>query len=237
MIKLYIMYIVLDLKSFNNKHVYYGEKQTNNILNYCSYTSLYYSTPLYTTNNILFEIPMKFMNIKMNNNVLYCYFDLSKDGNKRFIHTLSTIEHKILTKNNLFQNKSPKYILANQLKKGYVKINISSQHTPQMNLNLNNTQFTVLFRISGVWENINNESGIIFKFILKSKNENMLNHPDNSSSLLTSSISSCSLSELCYDTDNSLHNNSNPSTPTHVNFEYDTELHHPSVKNSKLSVL
>lgn len=192
------MYIVLDLKSFNNKHVYYGEKQTNNILNYCSYTSIYYSTPLYTTNNILFEIPMKFINIKMNNNILYCYFDLSKDGNKRFIHTLSNIEHKILTKNNLFQNKSPKYILSNQLKKGYVKINISSQYTLSSQLNINNTNVTVLFRISGVWENSNNETGIIFKFILKS---NSINENTTMSSSLTSSLSCSSLTDLHYDND------------------------------------
>ena len=158
------MLIVIELKSFNNKHVYFGDKQINNMSEYCSFTSLYYSTELFTTNNILFEFPLLLSKIDINCNILNCYFDLSVESNKRLIQYITSVEHKLLTKYNLFNNKTPKCVLSNQMKKGFIKVILPYQKMDNY-IYLRNIQ--ILIRMSGIWENENNETGIIFKFLLK----------------------------------------------------------------------
>ena len=171
------MFIILDAKLFDQRHVYFGDKQKNNIIEYCYFTSLYYSTDICTTNNLLFDFPVDVMFVEKQSNMNYIKynFDIQSEYNKTIVYLLSSIEHKLLNKYNLFDNKNINYILSNHLRNGNVKVCVSHKDKDINMNNIDNYKNTTPFhknetqlyiRISGVWENSKNEIGLIYKFIM-----------------------------------------------------------------------
>ena len=118
------MLIILDAKLFDHRHVYFGDKQKNNIVEYCYFTPIYYSTDSFTTNNLLFDFPVDVTFVENQNNIMYIKynFDIHSEYNKTIISLLSSIEHKLLNKYNLFDNKNINYILSNHLRNGNIKV-------------------------------------------------------------------------------------------------------------------
>lgn len=167
------MLIILDPKIFDQRHVYFGDKQKNNIVEYCYFTSLYYSDDICSTNNLLFDFPIDVMFVeKQNNNYLKYSFDVHSEYNKKIIYQLSSIEHKLLNKYNLFDNKNIKYILSNHLRNGNLKVSApykDDKKEKNKNIVIEKTKYQLYIRISGVWENSKNEIGLIYKFIVSQK--------------------------------------------------------------------
>lgn len=158
------MLIVLDSKLFDQRNIYFGEKQKNNIVEYCFFTCLYYSTEIFTTNNLLFDFAVDITHVEKNTvNYLKYHFDVNTEYNKKIIYILSSIEHKLLNKYNLFDNKTIKYILTNHLRNGNIKVSIPHKDKDKVK---KDTKYQLYIRVSGVWENSKNEIGLIYKFIV-----------------------------------------------------------------------
>jgi hypothetical protein len=174
------MLIILDAKLFDQLHVYFGDKQKNNIVEYCYFTSLYYSTDICTTNNLLFDFPVDVTFVEKQSNMtsIKYNFDIHSEYNKTIVFLLSSIEHKLLNKYNLFDNKNINYILSNHLRNGIIKVCINHKDKDNShihkNKNMNESKNKIIgrnenqlyIRISGVWENSKNEIGLIYKFIM-----------------------------------------------------------------------
>lgn len=167
------MLVILDAKLFDQRYIYFGDKQKNNIVEYCYFTSLYYCTDYYVTNNLLFDFPVdvSFIEKQDNHNYLKYFFDIHTEYNKKIILQLSSIEQKLLNKYNLFDNKNIKYILSKHLRNGNIKVSTpynddKKNKNKDKIINIEQTKNQLYVRVSGIWENSKNEIGLIYKFIV-----------------------------------------------------------------------
>lgn len=165
------MYIIIPFESFQPTNVFFGKRQANNMVSYCYFTNVMYSTPYYSMTNIMFQMTIHPQSIKISNEMMYISFDTNLMKHKETTSIISNLETQILklyrgTKDNVYIQEN----ITNQLMKGVLKLHLSSmlkstyEHYNKNNLN-------VLLRISGIWENEYSKVGLIYKFILPNKQE------------------------------------------------------------------
>ena len=143
-----LMIFILNFNNFNKESILVGEKE-NNLINYYNFFyKLNYITDNYTLYGLNIELDI--LNIKQY--VFYNYIKLCFDvkQNEDLIFMLKNIEQHILT--NI--NKTNKYILYNDIKRGNIKLQ----------KNNNSTMEHIVLRIIGVWEDATH-CGLSYKFL------------------------------------------------------------------------
>ena len=163
------MYIIIPFESFQPNNVFFGKRQTNNMVSYCYFTNVMYSTPNYSMTNIMFRINIQPQSIKITNEMMYISFDTNYTKHKDLTSHISSLETQILklyrgTKDNVYNQEN----ITNQLMKGVLKLHLSAVLKSTYE-NYNENNLNVLLRISGIWENEYSKVGLIYKFILPNK--------------------------------------------------------------------
>lgn len=165
------MYVIIPFESFNVLNVFFGKKQTNNMVSYCYFTSILYSTKYFSLSNVIFHIRLFPNRIKNMNDMMYIYFDHNTDNHKVYISQINQIEKEILKsysgiKDNVFIQEN----ITNQFMKGIIKLHIAHSLKDTYS-SFQNNHVDILIRISGVWENEYSKIGLIYKFLLPSIQE------------------------------------------------------------------
>ena len=166
------MYITLHTEQFNPKHVYIGDKKNNNIISSCYFSHIYYSTDNFTLNNIVFEINIHTIKtIQQINNMVYINFNSYQPENYNMLLKLIQIEESIL-KYYLGSNgeKLTESFISNIIKKGCIRIIVREDDNIDIE-SIDKKVLPVLLRVSGVWENLNNDVGLIYKFLMPTQKQ------------------------------------------------------------------
>lgn len=153
------MNVVLYMDSFNNDFINFLETKEN-IVTHGVFTKIMYSNTLFTMNGLYFFFPIQIQEINCNSfNKLFIKFDPTTSLNNTIIQHLSNIESSLLQ---LYApTKKKNLIFQKQLNSGYIKI-----HTNR--IVRKHSQFVV--KISGIWEDNDDNIGITYKIIQISNN-------------------------------------------------------------------
>lgn len=149
------MYITFPMnnKQFKIENIYFSERQKNIIIDNCYFSNILYSTNHFTLQNIVFKGKIHVDKVEYKSNYSICYYSTFQD-----ILFLKHIEEKLLL---LYQNtnltKNMKFNLYNLLKKKFIRLSTTDIHPGE---------HTIYIRISGIWQDINNNIGLIYKFII-----------------------------------------------------------------------
>jgi hypothetical protein len=163
------MHLLLDLKNYKKKNIFFEERRKNNVVSECYYIGLQYSNDMYNLTNLMFQLNMKGkIKINANDDVLSITYDESTHQlNSLMFRRLMYIEEQILLHYKKYHHKNVQLNLHNLFSKRYIRICTDTSKS-QLNDVLNNKivdQLNLAFRISGLWENSNGTVGIIYKFI------------------------------------------------------------------------
>jgi hypothetical protein len=153
------MLIVKYLEQYNNNNIFFCEPINNNIINDSNFIRILYSTHEFMLNGIYLYIPLKDVIIEKNYNKYRCSFNIH---NNKTIDKIKNIEVQLLQKYSI-TNKIPLYKISSQILNGGIKIfnNYSLTHN---NCDQNNCGYTLILKISGIWETECNY-GLTYKFI------------------------------------------------------------------------
>lgn len=154
-VKCNIMSLVLNLNNYDDGCILFSEPVKNNIMNYCVFIRILYSTPHVVFNAIYFDITFQQAECEMYYNKFKCHFNIFE--NHDIITKLKAIEESILQKHNT--NKIPMFKIYEQSQQGIIKFfsennNIQKKH--------NNSSF--ILKISGIWETQFNY-GLTYKYV------------------------------------------------------------------------
>jgi hypothetical protein len=145
------MNIVKRIDQYNDNFIYFCEPIKNNIMNDGQFIRILYSTHYFTLNGVYLLVTLNEAICEKYYNKYKCIFNV--DLNKDLINDLKVIEETILKKCDIY-DKTPQYKIYEQVKNGHLKL--------FNEVNKNNC--TLILKISGVWETINNY-GLTYKFI------------------------------------------------------------------------
>lgn len=163
------MYITLHTEQFDPKNIYIGDKKNNNIISSCFFSHIYYSTDVVTLNNIVFS--MNIYNIKtvqQTNNIFYINFNSYQPENYNTLLKLIQIQESILRYYpGSCGDKMTDSFISNIIKKGCIRLIAREDEHVELE-SIKTKRLPILLRISGIWENLNNDIGLIYKFILPS---------------------------------------------------------------------
>jgi len=148
------MNITKNIEQYKEDCVYLSEPIKNNIINYCNFIRIVYSTPLIVLNGIYISICINYYYTERYYNKFKCLFDIFT--HKDIIAKIRTIEEGILKKANII-GKTPQYKIYEQLKNGNIKVH---SETIESITNI------FMLKIAGIWET-DYEYGITYKFINK----------------------------------------------------------------------
>jgi len=154
------MLLSVKVEDIIKTNIYFGITEKNNIVNNCFFTQILYSTMKYTLTYILLDFVLDITHINETDN--YYFIELNKVNpyNSGIIHRLDMLEEHIL---NYYKHKKTfnnHYTLKQHLQNNTVKI----RKTKKINVKTNKLQ--MYLKISGVWENMNNKVGLIYKFYI-----------------------------------------------------------------------
>lgn len=153
------MNIIFDYKELKIDNIFFLETKKN-ILMDGNFTKLIYSDELVTINGIYLTFPIQTHSNNKLANKKFINFQIQNSNNYSIIKELSNIENSLLSyyKKLYNCNKTPYYILNEQLNHGNIKI------YREMNHHIENSKNNFIIKISGIWEDINS-FGIAYKFI------------------------------------------------------------------------
>lgn len=165
------MYVIIPFDMFDILNVFFGKKQTNNMVSYCYFTSILYSTKHFSLSNVIFHIRLFPIRIKHVNDMMYIYSDNNTENHRMYISRVNNLEKEILksysgVKDNVFIQEN----ITNQFMKGVLKLHVSNS-LKESYTSFQNNYIDILLRISGVWENEYSKIGLIYKFMLPSIQE------------------------------------------------------------------
>lgn len=171
------MYVIIPFELFDVLNIFFGKKQTNNMVSYCYFTSILYSTKHFSLSNVIFHIKLFPIRIKHMNDMMHIYFDNNTDHHRTCISNVSNIEKGILkaysgVKDNVFIQEN----ITNQFIKGALKLHIATSLKKTYS-SFQNNHVDILLRVSGVWENEYSKIGLIYKFMLPSIQEQSIYTP------------------------------------------------------------
>ncbi len=157
------MNVVLPIQKFNSAYVYFCEPIRNNVMNEGNFLRLLYTTPTFTLNGILIQLPFKIgvdfvlEQCTHNHNFSYCV------GLRPFVsdqlEEIQRLEEQILQITRpMFASKLPHYRIISQLK-GMTPIKVV--HEKPL---IHEEELLLLLKISGVWET-NTMFGLTYKFV------------------------------------------------------------------------
>lgn len=152
------MQIVLPLHNINKHNIYFSNRQINTVMDKCFFSNIYYSTCYFTLHNIIIPITLYVTKIeKINNGVYYLHFCETRSKN---IYKIYELEKMILK---LYRNSKSEHINIKQ------NILLSSQkkviRISEMKSNIVG-EHEIFLRISGIWQDVKNNVGLIYKFML-----------------------------------------------------------------------
>ena len=154
---------------FNPKYIYIGDKKNNNIISSCYFSHIYYSTDFFVLNNLVFKLNIyNIKTIQQVNNMVYINFNSYQPENYSALLKMVQIEESILKYYpSSHGNKLTDSFISNIIKKGCIRIIVREDEPVDIDA-INKRTLPVILRISGIWENQNNDVGLIYKFILPS---------------------------------------------------------------------
>jgi hypothetical protein len=147
------MILTKKIEQYDNKNVFFCEPIKNNVMNEGVFTRIIYSTQYMSLNGIYLSFLLKDITCEKFYNKYKCFFNIT--NNKEIVDNLKIVEEEILKKYKT--NKLPSYKIYEQIKAGYIKTFSGIG---------NNQQFTIILKISGIWETESNY-GLTYKFILQ----------------------------------------------------------------------
>ena len=152
------MIYTINLEDIQNNCIYYGVTEKNNIVSNCLFTQLLYSTMKYTLTYIIVDFFLE--NVTIIDTDDYYLINIKHDNpyNVGIIHRLQKLEEHILYNYNNKKTFEHQTTLKNSLNTCVLKL----RKTNFMNTGKHD-KIQIYLKISGVWENINNKIGIIYK--------------------------------------------------------------------------
>jgi hypothetical protein len=153
------MNILNNISNFDKDYIYFYEPIKNNIMNNGKFIKIIYSTPEYMLNSINLIFDMHYFSIEKNYNKYKCIFDI--DLHKEFLSKIKNIEEDILNKFMFIYSVKTK----NQILKLYEQFKEGNIKVYQENFRNVTNKYTIILRISGIWEN-NDEYGLTYKFFV-----------------------------------------------------------------------
>lgn len=163
------MHLLLDLKNYKKKNIFFEERKKNNVVSDCYYIGIQYSSDIYNLTNLMFQLNIK-GKIKVNVNddtISITYDESTYKLNSYIFDKFMHIEEQILLLYKKYFHKNIQLNLHSLFSKKYIRICTDSLNS-RINNAINNktiNQINLAFRISGLWENSNGTIGIIYKFI------------------------------------------------------------------------
>jgi hypothetical protein len=158
------MFLIIPIDCFNENNVYLAETTKNNVINNSLFTRLLYSTKYYNLNGIYMDFKIKVNFIDKKYNKYKCYFNIYE--NQQICNKLLSIESFLLKKYlHITTNKTPHYILSEQINSNFIKFNnINSLlfNIKPLSICDEETTLYLYFKISGIWET-ENKFGLTFK--------------------------------------------------------------------------
>ena len=161
------MNLVTDINNFNSAYIYICEPIRNNILNEGNFLRLLYTTPLFTLNGIVFELPIKEKDFVLenssghNNNYSFCSISNSFEIDK-----FKKMEESILEScRHCFPLKCPQFKLFNTLNHPDQTIKVFHEKKySSSTMHQNDQSIVLLLKVSGLWETPD-LFGLTFKFV------------------------------------------------------------------------
>jgi hypothetical protein len=149
------MNLVKTIDQYDANNIFFCEPIKNNVMCDGNFIRVIYSTNDLVLNGIYLLITLNDIIIDKYYNKYRCTFNTSK--NIDLIENIRIIEEGILQKY-LIPNKIPQLKIYDQLKNGNIKLFTEIISKPEC---------SVILKISGIWETINNY-GVTYKFIIPS---------------------------------------------------------------------
>lgn len=161
------MNFVLPIQKFNSAYVYFCEPIRNNVMNEGNFLRLLYTTPTFTLNGILIQLPFKvgvdFVLEQSNHNHNFSYCVGLHPFVSNQLDDIQRLEEQLLQLASLlFSSKIPHYRIISQLK-GTSPIKVLHEKPPCHEENVT-TEPVLLLKISGVWETTT-MYGLTYKFV------------------------------------------------------------------------
>ena len=148
------MFLAIKDKNININNIVISEKKKNNIINDSYFYRIYYTNNNFISNGIV--VNYKFIIYNMENFFKKIKLNFKEKDNIHNIRNIIMIEQQLL---NYFTTvKTKKYLLREQLKENFLKIQNNNGNINLSNLNL-------VLKISGYWET-NKEIGLTYRFFI-----------------------------------------------------------------------
>jgi hypothetical protein len=146
------MNIVKRIDQYDEKKIFLCEPIKNNVMNEGNFIRILYSTHNLVFNGIYLLITLNDITCEKYYTKYKCGFNILL--HKEIIDNIKNIEENLLKKSEI-SNKLPQFKIYEQLKNGNIKI---------FNDIGNNSVYSFVLKISGIWET-NNNYGLTYKFI------------------------------------------------------------------------
>ena len=141
-------------KNININNIVISEKKKNNIINDSYFYRIYYTNNNFISNGIV--VNYRFVIYNMENFFKKIKLNFKEKDNVNNIKHIIMIEHKLL---NYFTTvKTKKYLLRDQLRENFLKIQNNNE-------SLNLSDLNIVLKISGYWET-NKEIGLTYRFFI-----------------------------------------------------------------------
>ena len=148
------MFLAIKDKNININNIVISEKKKNNIINDSYFYRIYYTNNNFISNGIV--VNYKFIIYNMENFFKKIKLNFKEKDNIHNIRNIIMIEQQLL---NYFTTvKTKKYLLREQLKENFLKIQNNNGNINLSNLNL-------VLKISGYWET-SKEIGLTYRFFI-----------------------------------------------------------------------
>ena len=147
------MFLIKTIEQYDNNAIHFSESVKNKIINDGTFIRITYSTPMFTLNGLYILIILRNTHSDNEYNKSKYNYNFCTLNNKTHIDNIMSMENDLLRKIEI-HNKSPKYNVAEQLKKGFIK----------KNNDLINYNSNLILKISGIWET-ETEYGLTYKFL------------------------------------------------------------------------
>jgi hypothetical protein len=152
------MNIILSLSQFHHNHLFFGNSTENIILENSLFKRIIYANSDITLNGIYLSIPFQNIQLIWDEQHKKYFFLFHKKENQKIIDKMIEIEKQILEKTSI-PFKYPKYKLFELLNMEMIKLHAIFTNPS----NQSHSDYSLLLKISGIWENTTNY-GITFKF-------------------------------------------------------------------------
>ena len=151
------MLLLIDKDKYDSNSIYFGEKNTNNIIDNSFFYNITYITSLFTIQQLHINFELKNLSFEPYYNK-YKLTLMSIDINKETLKKLIYFEYSILKlfKSNKIHNLKLKEQIQNNTLKCVSNIDINRKIYEKQNF---------VIKISGIWEN-STEIGLIYKLII-----------------------------------------------------------------------